>query len=113
MGVPPNLDAVFDEFGRDRFGIAPRWVDVHDRAKWAPPAHPTLSWTEQQGRSWNYWRGRSVFYLACLPVLERYGLPHMSPYPISFNSFKNVSWYYNTSREVEAIIATQASLGIP
>ena len=42
--MPPNLVDVFDEFGRDRFGIAPRWVDMHDRRAWAPPDHPTARW---------------------------------------------------------------------
>ena len=101
IGVFPNMDAVFDEWGRDRFGIVPRTILEDSKV----PDHPILSWTEQIGRSWNYWRMRGTFYLPCLEAFKKRreiapGVKKplfMSEYPISFNSFKNVTWFPNTS----------------
>ena len=58
---------------------------------------------------------RGSFYIPCLEKFKKMKeiaagvlTPlFMSEYPISFNSFKNVTWYANTTNEVDAIVAAQ------
>ena len=66
-------------------------VALADAEELQPPEDPLGSWLRREGRSWNFWRGRSRFVLPALFCAPRPGRRWVVPFAVGFNSHKNVS----------------------
>mmetsp|Transcript_3720 Transcript_3720/g.9027 ORF Transcript_3720/g.9027 Transcript_3720/m.9027 type:complete len:1065 (-) Transcript_3720:118-3312(-) len=90
-----NMNVVRDEFGRDAFVIVP-----YERyyAYGFPVNNPMRGWIHRENPSWNYFKGRTGQFLHCSGYPGRMPRLVWSNFPVSFNSFKEIDWFYDMQR---------------
>ena len=95
-----------DVSGREWFSIRPLFGIPSHRP---PIQHPRFDGTRHQ-EAWNFWTGRSHLYLPCI----HHNIFWVVETPISFNSFKSVSMFYETWSLLKLPAAERfAKLGFP
>ncbi|CAD7939692.1 unnamed protein product [Amoebophrya sp. A120] len=89
--VKRRSGVVRDEFGRDKFVIVP-WAKYYSTE--LPVQNPMRAWIHRESASWNYFKGRTAQFLHCSGFAGRMPRLIFSNFPVSFNSFKELPWFY-------------------